>query len=132
VRVATVDTVVLVDTIRVSATDTLVRLDTVRIAVTDTIIRVDTVRVAGQRLLFLPPGHEPREGQCRVWVHGLPPGQQAKAASCTALGAIPAGAFILFGGDAWDFDYDWLAEAARVPGSVPPEIIALQRRGQGR
>lgn len=93
----------------------------------DTVVRMDTVRVQGKRLLFLPPGHYPPEGQCRVWVHGLPPGQQAKAAACNALRSIPAGAFILFGGDAWDFDYDWLAEAQQNPGSVPPEIIALKR-----
>lgn len=142
------DTVVRVDTVRVrdpgtnprprrppgagTPAEPVNRVDTVRVTTTDTIVRVDTVRVAGQRLLFLPPGHQPPEGQCRVWIHGLPPGQQAKAAACTALGTIPAGSFILFGGDAWDFDYDWLAEAASSPGSVPPEIIALQRRGRGR
>jgi hypothetical protein len=103
--------------------DTIVRTDT--LFRTNTVTRVDTVRVAGRRTLFVPPGHYPPMGQCRVWIHDLPPGRQANAAPCIALGRIPAGAFILFGGDAWDFDYDWVAESRRS--SVPPEIIALKR-----
>ena len=135
VRVSTtrtvVDTVVRIDTVRVPVTQTVVRTDTVRIAVTDTvrIVTTDTVRVAGQRMLFVPPGHYPPAGQCRVWIHDLAPGRQAAAAPCTGLGTVPAGAFILFGGEAWDFDYDWLGEAAARPGTVPPEIIALKRKG---
>lgn len=149
-------TIVRVDTLRLGGTDTVVlrnpvrprlpgtptgapsRTDTVRITVRDTIrlivrdtvVRTDTVRVAGRRTLFVPPGQYPPAGQCRVWIYDRPPGQQARAAPCNALGAIPAGAFILFGGDAWDADYDWVAEAQR--GSVPAEIIALTRRRGGR
>lgn len=129
------DTVLRVDTVRVAVTDTVVRADTtvqrdtVEIAVADTIVRVDTVRVAGKRLLFLPPGHYPPEGRCRVWIHGLPPGQQARAAPCDQLEDVPAGAFILFGGEAWDADWDWVAEA-RENGGVPPEIVAVTRRGR--
>ncbi len=108
------------DTIRV-----IVR-DTIRLIVRDTIVRADTVRVAGRRMLFVPPGHYPPPGQCRVWIHDRAPGQQARAAPCNALGGIPAGAFILFGGDAWDADFDWIAESQR--GGVPPEIVALSRR----
>lgn len=154
VRVArtVVDTVLRVDTVRVSTTetvvDTVLRVDTVRVPVTETVVRTDTVvrtetvvrvdtvrvsvtdtvRVAGQRMLFVPPGHYPPEGQCRVWIHDLAPGRQSNAAPCSALGDIPTGAFILFGGEAWDFDYDWLGEAAEDPGAVPPEIVALKRR----
>ncbi|MEX2181445.1 MAG: hypothetical protein WD771_05345 [Gemmatimonadaceae bacterium] len=130
-------TLVRVDTLLVLHVDTVVRRDTVRVTVRDTIrvtvrdtIRVtvrDTVRLAGRRQLFVPPGQYPPDGQCRVWVHDLPPGRQAAAAPCNALGTIPAGAFILFRGDAWDFDYDWVEEARR--GAVPPEIVALKRRG---
>ncbi len=98
---------------------------------TDTILRVDTVRVPGKRHLFLPPGHYPPEGQCRVWIHGVPPGQQARSAPCQELGAVPDGAFILFGGEAWDYDWDWLSEAEEQPGTVPPEIVAVKRRGGG-
>src|SRR5690606_20584385 len=127
-----VDTIFRVDTVKVPVTrttvrvDTVLRVDTVRVATTDTVIR--TVRVPGQRVLFVPPGHYPPEGQCRVWIHDLPPGRQAKAAPCDALGDIPAGAFILFGGEAWDFDYDWIAEADSKRTNVPPAIIALKRK----
>lgn len=107
-------------------TITITRRDTITITRRDTVFRVDTLRLAGRRQLFVPPGQYPPEGQCRIWIHDLAPGRQADASPCNALGAIPAGAFILFHGDAWDFDYDWVEESRR--GSVPPEIVALQRR----
>lgn len=134
IRVTTSDTirVTVNDTIRLTVRDTI-RLtvrDTIRVIVRDTIVRADTVRVAGRRTLFVPPGQYPPTGQCRVWIHDRPPGQQARAAPCDALGPIPVGAFILFGGDAWDADFDWVLEAQR--GGVPPEIIALSRRRGGR
>jgi hypothetical protein len=130
--VVRVDTLLRVDTVRVPAprsvvrTDTITRVDTLRVVVTDTVIR--TVSTPGRRMLFVPPGHYPPDGQCRVWIHDLPPGRQAQPAACTELGNVPAGAFVLFGGDAWDFDYDWIAEAEMHPGRVPPEIIALKGR----
>lgn len=134
-----VDTLLRFDTIRVAVVDTLLRVDTVSRVDTLRLVRVDTVRVAtvdtvvipGRRLLFVPPGQYPPAGRCRVWIHGLAPGQQAEAAPCTDLGTIPAGAFVLFGAEAWDFEYDWVAEAARNPGTVPPEIIAVAGRGRG-
>lgn len=111
-----------VDTVRVTVRDT------VRVTVRDT-VRVtvrDTVRLPGQRLrvLHVPPGQYPPEGQCRIWIMDLAPGQQADPAACTALGTIPAGAFILFRGNAWDFDYDWLHDP-----TAPAEIVALKRPG---
>lgn len=120
---ARVDTV----TIRIRDTIRVVVHDTIRVAVRD------TVRIPGRRTLFVPPGQYPPAGQCRVWIYDQPPGRQARPAPCNALGTIPAGAFILFGDDAWDADYDWAADpdAARVP----PEIMALRRsssRGGGR
>ena len=129
-----VDTVRIIvrDTVRLAGRDT-VRLtvrDTLRLVVRDTVVRVDTLRLPGRRMLFVPPGQYPPEGQCRVWIHDRPPGQQERPAPCNALGAIPAGAFILFGGEAWDADYDWVAEARRS--AVPPEIVAVTRRRSGR
>jgi len=109
-----------VDTVRITIHDT------VRVAVRDT-VRItihDTIRLPGHRVLHVPPGQYPPPGQCRVWIMDLAPGQQAAPAACNALGTIPAGAFILFRGNAWDFDYDWLGDP-----SAPPEIIALQRHG---
>lgn len=124
------DTVIRTDTL------TVTRVDTVRLATVDTvtITRVDTVQVAAPsgpkpRRLVLPPGHYPPPGQCRVWVAGVAPGRQAAAAPCDQLGEIPPGAFVLFAGLAWDFDYDWVAQEGAEPGSVPPEIVAVQRPG---
>jgi len=128
-----------VDTVRITGRDT-VRItvhDTVHIVDTLRTGGVDTVRIPGRRTLFVPPGQYPPEGQCRVWIYDKAPGQQARAAACNALGTIPAGAFILFGGEAWDFDYAGLVDEA----GVPPEIVALKRnngrgstpaRGRGR
>ena len=110
------------DTIRVAIHDTIRRVDTLRIRSGS----VDTVRIPGRRTLFVPPGQYPPRGECRVWIVDRPPGQQARAAACNALGSIPSGAFILFNGEAWDADYEWSADPnAR---GVPPEILALQRR----
>jgi hypothetical protein len=126
-RVDTLQGPVRYDTVRVYRVDTVSvrvpRVDTVRVT------RVDTVRVAGppgasKRTLRVPPGQYPPEGQCRVWIEGVPPGRQRDAAACDALGDIPAGAFVLFGGEAYDFDYDWVAN----PSGAPPQIIALKRR----
>lgn len=147
-----VDTVVQVDTVRVTVTgvqiDTLFQVDTLRVTetvrqvdtvrvvvtdtllVTDTVVRTETVRIPGQRVLFVPPGQYPPQGQCRVWIHNRPPGQQARPSPCDGLGEIPPGAFILFGGEAWDFDFDWIREAAERPGAVPAQIVALQRPGR--
>lgn len=116
------------DTIRIVVRDTI-RLtvrDTIRVVTRDTVFRTDTLRLPGRRTLFVPPGQYPPAGQCRVWIHDLPPGRQRAPTACDALGSIPAGAFILFGGDAWDADYDWVAESQRS--TVPPEIIAVSRR----
>jgi hypothetical protein len=132
IRITRVDTVRVpvgggrVDTVRVVRVDTLRmpgvpgRVDTVRIT------SVDTVRVAGQRVLFVPPGQMPPAGLCRIWIPDRPPGQQADATPCASLGNIPAGAFILFGDEAYDADYDWVAESRRS--RVPAEIVALTRR----
>jgi hypothetical protein len=127
-RAVRVDTVHVTDTqVRV---DTVFRVDTLRTVVTDTVVRTETVRVPGQRVLFVPPGQYPPDGQCRVWIHDRPPGQQERPGPCDSLGDIPAGAFVLFGGQAWDFDYDWAGEAEERPGRVPREILALIRQGR--
>jgi hypothetical protein len=72
----------------------------------------------------VPPGHYPKRGQCRVWVPGRPPGQQAAPTSCASLrGRVPAGAFVLYGDRAWDADFDWAAQSRRERGSVPQAIL---------
>ena len=130
-----VDTVRVVrtDTVRVTRTDTvrIVRRDTIRLVRTDTVRigRADTVRLA-RRTIFVPPGQYPPAGQCRVWIYDKPPGQQRNAAPCDALGDVPGGAFILFGGEAYDFDYDWISEERS--GRVPPQVVAAQKKAKGR
>ncbi len=125
-EVQTIVPKVRVDTVRIVRADTVrvVRVDTVRLTQTDT-VRIASMVGGGGRRLFVPPGHYPPDGQCRVWIQKVPPGQQRDAAPCDKLGSIPAGAFILFGGVAWDFDYDWVAAG---DGSAPPQIIALKRK----
>jgi len=121
-----------VDTLRITVRDTIriVVHDSVHITVHDTVRAggVDTVRIPGRRTVFVPPGQYPPAGQCRIWIYDQPPGQQPRAAACNALGTIPAGAFVLFNGEAWDFDYDWVADPSA---GAPPEIVAL-RRNNGR
>ena len=47
--------------------------------------------------LGVPPGHLPGPGECRVWIEGLPPGQQARARSCSGiLATAPPGSWILY------------------------------------
>ena len=47
--------------------------------------------------LGIPPGHLPPPGQCRVWVQGRPPGQQARARSCSGIAATaPTGSWIIY------------------------------------
>jgi hypothetical protein len=86
------------------------------------------VVVAPPRHVHVPPGHYPKPGYCRIWHQGRPPGHQPKAFPCNQPVAVPAGAFILYNGVAWDGDYDWPAHARRQPGSVPTVIIELSAR----
>ena len=47
--------------------------------------------------LGIPPGHLPPPGQCRVWVQGRPPGQQARPRSCSGIASsAPTGSWILY------------------------------------
>jgi hypothetical protein len=49
--------------------------------------------------LDIPPGHLPEIGECRVWVEGVPPGQQAKpkSRSCDGITSVaPAGSWIVY------------------------------------
>jgi hypothetical protein len=86
------------------------------------------VVVAAPRRVHVPPGHYPPPGYCRVWQPGRPPGHQPKPFPCQQPVAVPAGAFILYNGVAWDGDYDWRAHARREPGSVPRVIVEMSVR----
>jgi hypothetical protein len=84
--------------------------------------------VAAPRRVHVPPGHYPPPGYCRVWHPGRPPGHQPRPFPCEKPLAIPAGAFILYNGVAWDGDYDWRAHSKRQPGSVPRVIVEMSVR----
>ena len=46
----------------------------------------------------VPRGHRPPPGMCRIWLDGVPPGQQPEPTDCaTAVRERPAGARVIFG-----------------------------------
>jgi hypothetical protein len=80
----------------------------------------------GYRTLRVPPGHYPPRGACRVWYEGRPPGRQPRATNCERLyGRVPYGAFVLYNGNAWDSDYDWVRHERRYRNSVPRVILQI-------
>src|SRR5258705_5847851 len=49
--------------------------------------------------LGIPPGHLPKPGECRVWIPGMPPGQQPqpKSRPCPGIAPLaPAGSWIVY------------------------------------
>ena len=72
-----------------------------------------------------PAGSLSAPGYCRLWYPGRPPGQQPNPFPASKPVAVPAGAFILYKGVAWDSDYDWRAHSRRQPGSVPSVIVEM-------
>lgn len=76
--------------------------------------------------LRVPPGHYPPRGMCRVWYGGRPPGHQPPPRRCGALrGRVPHGAYLLYGGRAWDSRYDWHRHERRNRGSVPAVVLEV-------
>jgi hypothetical protein len=48
----------------------------------------------------VPPGHLPPAGMCRIWIDGVPAGQQAAPTDCpTAVRNRPANGRVIFGDD---------------------------------
>jgi hypothetical protein len=48
----------------------------------------------------IPPGHRPPEGMCRVWIEGVPPGQQPAVTDCvTAERNRTANSRVIYGND---------------------------------
>lgn len=80
----------------------------------------------GYRTIRVPRGHYPPRGACRVWYAGRPPGHQPRPVRCDRLyGRVPYGAFILYNGNAWDADYDWVRYERRYRNSVPRVILRI-------
>ena len=51
----------------------------------------------------IPPGHRPPAGMCRIWLDGVPPGQQPAPTDCaTAVRNRPANGRVIFGDDYTD------------------------------
>lgn len=52
----------------------------------------------GSRDGDVPSGHRPPPGMCRIWVDGVPPGQQPAPTDCTtALRTRPSNGRVIFG-----------------------------------
>jgi hypothetical protein len=48
----------------------------------------------------VPPGYSPPAGMCRIWIKGVPPGQQPAPTDCSsAVRNRPANGKVLFGDD---------------------------------
>jgi hypothetical protein len=80
------------------------------------------------RSVRVPPGHYPPPGECRLWYPGVSPGHQPRPVRCSQLmrrERIARGAFLLYGGRAWDTDYDWRGYDRRHPGSVPRVVLRI-------
>jgi hypothetical protein len=54
----------------------------------------------GQRANDIPPGMRPPAGMCRIWLDGVPPGQQPAPTDCaTAVRNRPSNGRVIFGND---------------------------------
>lgn len=52
----------------------------------------------GRNTNDVPPGHRPPAGMCRIWIDGVPPGQQPAPTSCAeAVRNRPANGRVIFG-----------------------------------
>lgn len=74
--------------------------------------------------LGIPPGHLPEVGQCRVWVPGVPPGQQRypKSISCLVLGTPPAATWLVYRPTS-----DHKIVRVRVIDEVRPTVVRVVR-----
>lgn len=50
----------------------------------------------------IPPGHYPPPGMCRIWIDGVPPGQQSAPVDCaTARRNVPDNGRVIYADDDW-------------------------------
>jgi hypothetical protein len=48
----------------------------------------------------IPPAYRPPQGMCRIWIEGVPPGQQPAPTDCvSAVRNRPANGYVIFGND---------------------------------
>lgn len=76
----------------------------------------------------VPSGYEPPRGMCRIWIDGVPPGQQPAPTDCaTAIKKRPSNALVVFGEPVRSLD-----EADRVRDRLPTRELWTPRRGINR
>ena len=75
----------------------------------------------------VPPGHYPPAGYYRIWYTGRPPGQQPAPVRYGMPNNAPItpDAFIIYGNQAYDTQYDWRQAEVQKKKSVPREIIDI-------
>ena len=75
----------------------------------------------------VPPGHYPPAGYYRIWYSGRPPGQQPAPVRYGMPNNAPItpDAFIIYGDQAYDTQYDWRQAEVQKKKSVPREIIDI-------
>jgi len=55
----------------------------------------------------IPPGHLPSADECRIWIPGVPPGQQSPPGDCGELASeVPPGAWLIRGVAKKDKDFE--------------------------
>ena len=53
----------------------------------------------------VPPAYRPPQGMCRIWIEGVPPGQQPAPTDCvSAVRNRPANGYVIFGDDVPKYD----------------------------
>jgi hypothetical protein len=97
----------------------------------------------------VPPGHRPPEGMCRVWIEGVPPGQQPAVTDCvTAERNRTANSRVIYGDDesfpgkgkgkgklkraGADRDDDLVNYGVRDGSSKPTKAAKKPGKGKGR
>ena len=75
----------------------------------------------------VPPGHYPPAGYYRIWYSGRPPGQQPAPVRYGMPNNAPItpDAFIIYGDQAYDTQYDWSKVEAQKKKSVPQQVIDI-------
>jgi hypothetical protein len=103
----------------------------------------------GRKSGHVPPGHLPPEGMCRIWVDGVPPGQQPAPTDCaTAVATKPANARVLWGdqsafpgkgkgkssqkGKTTAADSDRGVLGSVIPSASHQKAVAKRGKGKGR
>ena len=87
----------------------------------------------GRRPDDVPAGHRPPAGMCRIWLDGVPPGQQPAPTDCTsALRNRPSNGRVIFGDEPKDKDAKWRKNDERRDRKRERTDDVYERRGDER